>query len=428
MTGPLGSTTTGRRAGRSVATLIVTLAVGLSGAAAAAAAAPSSAAVPSAGSGDGGRPPGPSIHSSDGVPGPLAEPMPAARLSRVVVSNQKQYRVAPGLKYRQWDQKDARGTIRAYLLTANLKKKGLSLQYAAPAQVAARDELSDMLASDKAIAGVNGDFFDISDTAAPLGVGAEQGQVLHGQSEGLWLNSFILTANGTPKIGEHPVTASVPDLPDLDITGVNAPWVVPDGIGLYTAQWGPAPGYSVTDAARHKDVRQVVIQHGTVVSNSVDVDSGTKIEGKMLIGRGNGASRLFHLLPVGTKVTVDVQAKSRPQLAIGGSVVLLHHGRIMTNDDGELHPRTAIGIDRDTGSILLLVIDGRQSFSRGYTLLELARLLKKLGADEALNFDGGGSSTMVTRRPSGRTTVANSPSDGHQRQVANGLELVYKRP
>lgn len=424
MTGPLGSTGTGRRAGRSVATFIVTLALGLS----AAATASSSSAATQAGSGDGGRPPEPTIHSSDGQPGPIAEPMPAARLSRVVVSNERHYRVAPGLKYRQWDQRDARGRIRAYLLTANLKKPGLTLQYAAPPQIAARDELSDMIAPDKAVAGVNGDFFDISDTDAPLGVGVDRGRVLHGQSEGSWLSSFILTATGTPRIGEHPVTASVPELPDLDITGVNAPWVIPDGIGLYTPKWGPAPGYAVTDAAKHKDVRQVVIQHGTVVSNTVEVDSGTPIEGKMLIGRGNGASRLFQQLPVGTQVHVAVKVKSQPQLAIGGSLVLLHHGRIMTDDDGELHPRTAVGIDRDTGRILLLVIDGRQTFSRGYTLLELARMMKKLGAEEALNFDGGGSSTMVTKRPSGRTTVANSPSDGNQRQVANGLELVYKAP
>jgi exopolysaccharide biosynthesis protein len=424
MTGHLGSTRTARRAGRSVVTTIALLALGLS----AAASASSAATAPASRDSGPPTPPRASVHSSDGVVGPIAEPMPASRLSRVVVSNQLHYRVAPGLRFRQWDQKDARGKIRAYLLEANLKKPGLSLQYAAPSQIAARDELSDIIAPDKAVAGVNGDFFDISDTAAPLGVGVDDGQVLHGQSVGAWLNSFVLTADGTAKVGEHPVVASVPTLPDLDITSVNSPWVMPDGIGLYTRQWGTAPGYAVTDAAKHKDVRQVVIQHGEVVSNTVEVVSGTTIEGRVLIGRGNGAARLYRQLPVGTEAKVVVEAHGKPRLAIGGSAVIVHRGRIQTDDDGELHPRTAIGVDRDTGRILLLVVDGRQDFSRGYTLLELARLMKKLGAEEALNFDGGGSSTMITKRPSGRTRIANSPSDGHERQVANGLELVYKAP
>ena len=72
-----------------------------------------------------------------------------------------------------------------------------------------------------------------------------------------------------------------------------------------------------------------------------------------------------------------------------------------------MHPRTAVGIDNDTGEVLLLVIDGRQSVSRGYTMLELANLMVDLGADEALNLDGGGSSTMVARGGKGRNRVVN---------------------
>jgi exopolysaccharide biosynthesis protein len=97
-------------------------------------------------------------------------------------------------------------------------------------------------------------------------------------------------------------------------------------------------------------------------------------------------------------------------------------------DDREMHPRTAIGYDRDTGNVLLLVVDGRQSFSRGYTMVELAEMMIELGADEALNLDGGGSTTMVAHKPGGRVAVRNSPSDGAQRKVANGLTISYRRP
>jgi exopolysaccharide biosynthesis protein len=95
-------------------------------------------------------------------------------------------------------------------------------------------------------------------------------------------------------------------------------------------------------------------------------------------------------------------------------------------DDREMHPRTAIGIDRDTRQLLLLVIDGRQSFSRGYTMVELANLMTTLGAEDALNLDGGGSSTMVALDSTGLIGVRNSPSDGVERHVANALSISYR--
>ena len=78
--------------------------------------------------------------------------------------------------------------------------------------------------------------------------------------------------------------------------------------------------------------------------------------------------------------------------------------------------------------MLLLVIDGRQSFSRGYTMVELANLMLELGAEDALNLDGGGSSTMVGLRPDGLLSVLNSPSDGQQRLVPDGLQVSYTPP
>jgi exopolysaccharide biosynthesis protein len=74
------------------------------------------------------------------------------------------------------------------------------------------------------------------------------------------------------------------------------------------------------------------------------------------------------------------------------------------------------------------VVDGRQDFSRGLTLVELARLMRRLGAEAALNLDGGGSSTMVAADQAGVVGVRNSPSDGRQRAVPNGLGLTYTAP
>lgn len=85
------------------------------------------------------------------------------------------------------------------------------------------------------------------------------------------------------------------------------------------------------------------------------------------------------------------------------------------------HPRTAVGYDLDSGRVWLVVVDGRQPpHSAGMTLPELAELFEALGAEEALNLDGGGSTTLVL----GHEPV-NRPSDAAgERPVVNGLALV----
>ena len=59
------------------------------------------------------------------------------------------------------------------------------------------------------------------------------------------------------------------------------------------------------------------------------------------------------------------------------------------------HPRTAVGFSRDSTTLFLVTVDGRSTTSVGMTLVELATLMQELGAWDALNFDGGGSTTMV---------------------------------
>ncbi|ROT31865.1 hypothetical protein EF879_15540 [Micromonospora sp. HM5-17] len=73
----------------------------------------------------------------------------------------------------------------------------------------------------------------------------------------------------------------------------------------------------------------------------------------------------------------------------------------------------------------LVVVDGRSTTSVGMTYVELANYMRSLGADDAINLDGGGSSTLVARMP-GATSVSvrNTPSDGSQRAVPNGLGFV----
>jgi hypothetical protein len=366
--------------------------------------------------------------TSDGVVGPIAAPVAPGARTAARVTNESGFRVGPGLTYRRWDQTDARGQIRAHLLRADLGRDGLAVDYVGSDLVASLTKVKALVRKDGGVGGVNGDFFDISDTGAPVGVGVKDGVTLHGPAQPLgWNISFVVRADGVPVIKRSPTQTTITARPALRVTNVNGPHVIEQGIGLYTPIWGRAPGYRVLEGAPRDNVRQVVVRGGRVVSNTRTVWTDRAVEGRMLLGRGEGAEKLRRELPVGTRTSVVLGTTDAPRVAISGDAELLRDGALVTNDDRYLHPRTAVGIDEDTGDVLLLVVDGRQSFSRGYTQVETARLLRDLGAEDALNLDGGGSSTMVARKTSGRLGVLNSPSDGYQRPVANGLSFGYVR-
>jgi len=117
---------------------------------------------------------------------------------------------------------------------------------------------------------------------------------------------------------------------------------------------------------------------------------------------------------------------------LGGGPQLIKNGRVaITNvpekipsafvNDG--HPRTAIA-RLASGKILLLTVDGRQaSESIGMSLPFLAKLLLELGAVQAMNLDGGGSTTMVIRNK-----VVNKPSDQTGERPVSDAILVFPRP
>jgi hypothetical protein len=110
---------------------------------------------------------------------------------------------------------------------------------------------------------------------------------------------------------------------------------------------------------------------------------------------------------------------------LGGNPVLIAGGAIQTADvDGtdafsQRQPRTAVGVTTD-GRMLLVVVDGRQpGYSVGMSLGELAELMNSLGARNAFNLDGGGSSAMFVNGQR-----VNRPSDGYERGVGSALVVL----
>ena len=117
--------------------------------------------------------------------------------------------------------------------------------------------------------------------------------------------------------------------------------------------------------------------------------------------------------------------------AIGGQQPLLSNGYTMSND-AVMNPRTAVGVSREKNRVFLLVVDGRRDdYSIGASYPMLARMLLAMGAYDAINLDGGGSSTFViktsTVMPATQNsfTTLNRPTDNAgDRAVANGIAIV----
>ncbi|MDB6125667.1 MAG: hypothetical protein JWQ71_4660 [Pedosphaera sp.] len=130
------------------------------------------------------------------------------------------------------------------------------------------------------------------------------------------------------------------------------------------------------------------------------------------------------IIGLSTDTSKDV---SQANTAIGGGPILVTHGKEQQwlADKGTnvvRHPRTAMGwSDR---YFYLVVVDGRQKgLSMGMSFTELAHFMKSLGCTEAMNLDGGGSSTFWLNGK-----IMNSPSDKHERSVANALVIVQHEP
>ncbi|MEI3585081.1 phosphodiester glycosidase family protein [Alistipes shahii] len=117
----------------------------------------------------------------------------------------------------------------------------------------------------------------------------------------------------------------------------------------------------------------------------------------------------------------------------GRSTLLLKNGEQLdqsgnTMPVAKMEPRTAIGVSQDGKEVYLMVVDGRNFYySNGADLLDLMNLMSACGASDALNLDGGGSSTFIARDGAeGELKLLNWPTDqgGGMRKVATGLAIV----
>lgn len=181
---------------------------------------------------------------------------------------------------------------------------------------------------------------------------------------------------------------------------------------------GFEPWYSRTFLNYYPHSGDPVDVLGQAVSNGIKYSETTDAEPTLFFSK--------------TKVARINQLAGKTYNAISGNELLIQQGKTLPNLDSSIQPRTAVGLDKRRRELILIVVDGRQpGYSEGVTLAELATIMLDIRVHEAINLDGGGSSTLVFESPTGKPSILNSPINhgipGLERPVANHLG-IYAQP
>jgi hypothetical protein len=365
--------------------------------------------------------------------------------------------LAPGVAYRKFV--DRSGPLAVNLVRVDLHRADVELRQArAHDALRGRERTSEMArrataAGAPVLAAVNADFFDLKTGES------ENNQLLGGEWwKGLKVTDspydtydnahaqLAMDAAGHPLLDrfilDGKAWAHGMSIPILTLNARNSGSY--EGSALFTARYGSATPRDTTHryaeapmvAAGRRGDTLLFVRRGAVSAAS---GSSIPVGGAVLSAYGARMGEV-QAMADGDTVMVLLATLPRPPrgaapaMIIGGWPRILSDGEDVAADAATLegtisrnaearHPRTAAGFSRDSSTLFLVTVDGRSENSGGVTLVELARLMRRLGAWQAINFDGGGSTTMVVE---GR--VVNGPSDASgEREVGNALMVVRRR-
>ena len=351
------------------------------------------------------------------------------------------YKVGPGTYYTAihfYGPKD----MRAFYLEIDATNPYLSFQ-----SVLGRDSLvtcegiTNMAArkskeGSRYFAGTNADFFATSGAiGTPVHGGAVEGQlakvpVSSGPQTSFTTNDecFISFVTYAGELTHNKTTYTIHNVNGSRSTDQLVLYNRYVGNYTHTNAYGYEIPVSLADGEKwglNKTVKLKVAGTGSAAGNMAIAENGA-----VLSGHGTSADFLQTLQPgdeLEIKIMLQLEDGSYPDIncMVGGDRKILENGEVLETDWAELHPRTAIGYSADRSKVYMLVVDGRQGgYSDGATTKQMADMMKFAGAANAMNLDGGGSSGMYIEKYG----QVNSPSDGHERAVSNGIFVVSNAP
>lgn len=393
----------------------------------------------------------------------------------LVAAQTVQRRVAPGIVLAQTRTPTRAGSVVATVLRLDLAVSGLRVECAlgqdrvmADDATRGRETLAPLALRHRAVAAINADYFPF--TGDPLGLAVRDGELLsesmpHRAVVGITRDRRVLFGN-VLTVGT--IATAGGETSGLD--GVNR-LPVDDEITLLTPAYGAflapqaAAGCLVVPLAGIAGRLGVGAAAPARAGPGAPVATGDTLSapdgGALLVARGAGARWLREQVPADAPVTLRLDltpvslttppargawasraAALRGRVArtpwsdvvqaVSGGPWLVRQGKVAVDGAEEgfdeasfvaaRHPRTAVGVTA-RGELLLVVVDGRQPQSAGMSLPRLAEFLLGLGAVDAINLDGGGSTAMVVRG-----LYVNAPSDGEPRAIANALLVLADVP
>ncbi|MFP5070420.1 phosphodiester glycosidase family protein [Pseudonocardia nantongensis] len=352
----------------------------------------------------------------------------------------------PAVTHREERIDTPAGPVTTDVVVADLTAPGVRATLLTGAAVGERATVAEHADRAGAAAAVNGDFFDLGRSNAPAGPSVRDGRALTSAVPpgrrlapavpgALPGDVLAVDAGGTARLDRLTLDAAVRGpIGTLPVDTLNAYAVPQDGIGLITPDWGGTDRNATLcgsdtdrDAPCAADRIEVAVVDGRVTAvrppGAGPVGPGESI----LVGRDRGAAALRELAPgdpLRVRYRLAAGSGVAPRTAVGGSPILRDGAPVPGLDDAARDPRSAAGVTAD-GRLVLATADGRESTSAGATLAETAQLLRRAGAVDGVNLDGGGSSTLAFRPPGAdRVQVVNAPSEDAYRLVPNALGVL----
>ncbi|MBS5916252.1 MAG: phosphodiester glycosidase family protein [Clostridiales bacterium] len=349
--------------------------------------------------------------------------------------------IAPGVVQEIHHWQNARiGVLRCDLTNPNT-----DLRLAAGAgEYTKRATVGQMTATTNAVAMTNGDYFNMALQGSPIGPSIVNGRLQSSPAVIMGLYSLGIDNTRTAYIEAFTFNGGVKaaDGASFPLDGLNKTyyWHDPSGqeshtdtIQLYNDFWGSA-------SRGHANNTEVLIGYdGTVERISMGKTLPYPVpDGKMILqANGQGEKFVTKHLRVGQKALVwaGVQPNRQWQFLVGGHALLVNNSQPVPytkdiNVLGGVRARTAAGISADGKTVYIVCAEGRTSRSAGLSLPQLSRFMTELGCAKAVNLDGGGSSTLVSR-PLGsfNREVAIAPERyAAQRPVVNGIGIYNNTP
>ncbi|MFB7307697.1 phosphodiester glycosidase family protein [Streptomyces sp. NPDC056192] len=284
-----------------------------------------------------------------------------------------------------------------------------------------------------AVAGVNGDYFEIHASGRPLGGIISNGHLLKSPKQG-FASQLGIKPDGTMVMGPETFSGTITvGSATRALTSVNTVNdMASGGITEVTPYLGETPGLSKPST--------LMLGHTTDGGFVVDsIQTGITTVPRLLadqlglLGAGVGGQWLADNLHTGDTVGITTQLTPDNDVTqlVSGVDTLVKDGKVYKDPTGTppsgANPETAVGITQDGKYAIVVAVDGHGGASTafGVTRDQAAGYMVAHGAYTAMLFDGGGSTGMVSRAPGAdQAEVVNTPSDlpgNTERPVANGI-------